>query len=325
MLWDPVAATLGAAKRVLVVPDGAMLGVSFAALPLDDGAFLVERAAPMHLLDDERNLAQAPVRGGQGLLAVGGPDFDLGLATPDAAVAMLRGGPCGALGRAHFAALPETTREAQAVATLWRDATRDEATVLTAAAATEAAFKRAARGKRLLHLATHGIATDTCGAGLAATRAIALSKADAPVGSALSVYGLALAGANARASAHDADDGVLTAEELATLDLAGTEWAVLSSCDSGRGAMVDGEGLLGLRRALRLAGVGTSVISLWPIDDASTREWMEALYRTRFAGRASTADAVWQAHRHVLAARRGRGAPVAPFYWAPFVASGDWR
>jgi hypothetical protein len=61
---------------------------------------------------------------------------------------------------------------------------------------------------------------------------------------------LALAAANQRqATGLDEEDGILTAEEIAALDLSGVEWAVLSACDTGIGEVKAGEGVLGLRRA----------------------------------------------------------------------------
>jgi CHAT domain-containing protein len=259
---------------------------------------------------------------------MGGADFDLG-ATPGAATsADLRGGPCRALGRAEFAPLPHSGDEADAVVALWKRTHGIGAELFTGAAATEATFKRNAPGHRVLHLATHGITSDTCAPVPEGTRAISgelLVQGDAEKTSPLSLYGLAFAGANARAGALGSDDGVLTAEEMATIDLRASEWVVLSSCDSGRGDLADGEGLLGLRRAVRMAGAGTSIMSLWPVEDAATRAWMEALYEARFVDRQDTADSVWRAHRRVLAQRREAGDDLSPFYWGAFVASGDWR
>ena len=68
----------------------------------------------------------------------------------------------------------------------------------------------------------------------------------------LLLSGLAFAGANQRESAepHE-DDGILTAEEIASLDLSSVEWAVLSACDTGVGEVRAGEGVFGLRRAFQ--------------------------------------------------------------------------
>ena len=135
-----------------------------------------------------------------------------------------------------------------------------------------------------------------------------------------------LAGANRRAQARaDEDDGILTAEEVASLDLHGVEWAVLSACDTGVGEIKAGEGVFGLRRAFQVAGARTVVMSLWSVEDQSTRAWMRALYEGRFERHLSTADAVHQASLTVLRDRRAKGQSTHPFFWAAFVAAGDWR
>ena len=66
-------------------------------------------------------------------------------------------------------------------------------------------------------------------------------------------------------------------------------------------------------------------MSLWSVEDQATRTWMRALYTERFQKGASTADAVHNAGLQVLQARRARGQSAHPFYWAAFVAAGDWR
>jgi CHAT domain-containing protein len=109
------------------------------------------------------------------------------------------------------------------------------------------------------------------------------------------------------------------------LNLEGTEWVVLSACDTGTGQIKAGEGVFGLRRAFQIAGVRTVIMSLWSVEDQSTRTWMRALYIERFQKGASTADAVRNASVQVLQARRARSESTHPFYWAAFVAAGDWR
>ena len=128
--------------------------------------------------------------------------------------------------------------------------------------------------------------------------------------------GLALAGANRRSA-----DGILTAEEVATLDLTGTELVVLSGCDTGVGVAQTGEGVLGLRRAFRIAGARTLVTSLWPVGDEDTRQWMLAMYGARSGG-VSTAQAAREASLKQLRARRGAGQSTHPVYWGGFIAVG---
>jgi CHAT domain-containing protein len=65
-------------------------------------------------------------------------------------------------------------------------------------------------------------------------------------------------------------------------------------------------------------------MSLWKVDDASTREWMSYLYEARLRGM-STAEAVQSAGLTLLKRRRSRGKSTHPFYWGAFVAAGDWR
>jgi CHAT domain-containing protein len=138
--------------------------------------------------------------------------------------------------------------------------------------------------------------------------------------------GLALAGANQCASAPaGAEDGILTAEEIAALDLTGVESTVLSACDTGVGEVRTGEGVFGLRRAFLIAGVETIVMSLWQVEDKAARRWMRALYENRLQGQGDTASAVRTASLAVLNERRSRGACTHPFFWAMFVATGSWR
>jgi CHAT domain-containing protein len=109
----------------------------------------------------------------------------------------------------------------------------------------------------------------------------------------LLMSGLALAGANLREQARPGqDDGILTGEEIASLDFTGTEWVVLSACDTGAGKVQNGEGILGLRRAFETAG-----------------------RRSRCVG----------ADRAILEARRKAGRSTRPFFWGGFVATGSWR
>ena len=82
---------------------------------------------------------------------------------------------------------------------------------------------------------------------------------------------------------------------------------------------------MGLRRAFQVAGAGTLIMSLWSVEDEATRAWMKALYEARLERRLDTAAAVRDASLTVLRRRRDTGKSTHPFYWAAFVAAGDWR
>ena len=89
--------------------------------------------------------------------------------------------------------------------------------------------------------------------------------------------------------------------------------------------MRPGEGILGLRRAFQVAGARTVVMSLWDVEDRAARDWMRALYEGRLQRQLSSAESVRAASLSLLRQRRTRGESTEPFYWAAFVAVGDWR
>jgi CHAT domain-containing protein len=342
-VWDPVSVHLDGVDRVFVVPDGAINLLPLAALPVDASRYLLDLGPTIYYLSAERDLVALPnerAAAAKGLLALGGPAYGppqtprVAATTPD--IPVRRPPTCGTFEAMEFHPLPAARREAEDVATMWRNRERD-ADVLTGAGATEAAFKRDAPGKRYLHLATHGFFLgNDCddavytGRGPDGLRGIGGRKGtkrqrilpDNP----LLLSGLALAGANQRRPTRaNPEDGILTAEEVASMDLDGVEWAVLSACDTGVGEIKAGEGVFGLRRAFRVAGARTIIMSLWAVEDRAARAWMRPLYEGRLRDRLSTAEAVRHASQAVLAERRAKGLSTHPFYWGGFVAAGDWR
>jgi tetratricopeptide (TPR) repeat protein len=340
-IWDPVARTLNGATRVLVVPDGTINLVSFATLPVGEDRFVVQDGPLVHYLSAERDAVppSVAVASGRGLLALGGPAYDLditGLVEPGtgglAPASPTRSAGCASFDSLIFDPLPGAAVEAGEVVEIWKDRARSaDAPVepvvhLTGPEATEAALKSAAPGSRVLHLATHGFFLGgDCASGLERSRGLTVvdtERADPGVRlSPLLLSGLALAGASRGASEGSAEeDGILTAEEIASLDLSGVQWAVLSACDTGVGEIQAGEGVFGLRRAFQVAGVQTLVMSLWPVDDSSTRRWMGAFYRTRLIEGRDVAEAMRAASLEVLGEP---GEPSHPYYWGAFVAAGS--
>lgn len=224
----------------------------------------------------------------------------------------------------RFEPLPASEIEVQEVAEIWQSLEPSPpVTTLLRGEAIETSFKRLATGRQVLHLSTHGFYLgDDC----PVHDFPHLRRTAVELESPLLRSGLAFAGANHRQAAlPEEDDGILTAEEVAALDLFGVEWAVLSACESGLGDIQTGEGVFGLRRAFAAAGARTLIMSLWPVDDDVTREWMTRLYQYRFLEGSATIEAVHRTNLHLLAARREAGASTHPFYWAGFVAAGDWR
>ena len=327
-VWDPLVPYLSTATRVFIVPDGALHLVSFAALPTAPSRYLVETGPVIHYLSTERDLIVEgdPGSHANGLLAIGNPAFDESDVSPRVEP-VFRGSrsACIDFQSMQFGQLPASATEVNAVVTLW-NRTKRKTVRLIGTAATEGAFKAQAAGHGVLHLATHGFFLGGRCVPPSDTATTELGSARIARENPLLLSGLILAGANRRqATPPDQEDGVLTAEEVAALNLTGVEWAVLSGCDTGVGEIRAGEGVFGLRRAFQLAGAKTVIMSLWPVEDQTTRQWMSALYENRFTRNFSSADAVRQASLSVLHLRRTKGVSTHPFYWAAFVAAGDWR
>ena len=324
-VWDPLAPQLRGARTVFVVPDGALHLVNLETLPVGDDRYLIETAPMIHLLSAERDLVRFQEdsrESASGLLAVGAPDFEKASKkrNGDGASLELAGylrsvaAECPEFRSLRFGDLPATRGEVKSIAGAWRNA---PSRTLVGPKASEARFKRLAPKHGIIHIATHGyFVPERC-----ASRRESGSLSPDP----LLYSGLALAGANQR-SAVDAgeEDGILTAAEIASLDLTKVDWAVLSACETGVGDLRTGEGVLGLRRAFEVAGANTLVMSLWKVEDDSTATWMKQLYRER-AGGASTMEAVRRADLHLLRQLRKHGRTPHPFYWGGFVAAGDWR
>jgi CHAT domain-containing protein len=331
-VWDPIDAHVANARQIFVVPDGTLNLVNLVALTDRQGRYFVERDAVIHYLSTERDVVvgTSGSKGQGSLLAVGNPAFDEGGAPSRAQPATMRS-VCEPAGPARFGNLPGSLGEVNEISELWpRSGTG--VTVLSGSTASETAVKKALAGRRVLHFATHGFfINDACPpdgsrSGGVARSSVAARFAEEGRENPLLLSGLAFAGANRRGGARlDEDDGILTAEEVAGLNLNGVEWAVLSACDTGLGEIRAGEGVFGLRRAFQVAGARTVIMSLWPVDDQATRAWMRALYEARFRRGLSTADAVHAASITVLKERREKKQSTLPVYWAAFVAAGDWK
>jgi len=299
-IWDPIAPHVAGVTTAIVSPDAATANVPFAALPLGSGRYLIE---DLNVVYTEPGRAASEVVN-VGSVLVGAVDFG---PTTDA--------ECGV---GSWTALPGTGREIAAIENRLRKGRRAEpVTALTGVAATEIAVKNRLVGKRLIHLATHGyFAGASCGSSME-DELVEVVAGSNP----LLLSGLALAGANATTPL-DRNDNVLTAEEIVTIDLRGTELVVLSACETGLGIIRSGEGVLGLRRAFAVAGAQTLVMSLWGVGDEATAALMDDFYRIhRRRKGASPAVALRAAQLARLASHRAELGEAQPQDWAAFIVS----
>ena len=297
LVWVPLAESLGRARHVLVIPDGTLASVPFGALPLPDGRYLLEETGISYLDRANDLLAHSPK--GDGAVVVGGVDFGA------AADAEAQGPPEAMAPCAHrdWKALPGTASEAEAVAA------RLDAVVLTGSDATEAAVRAALPGKRVAHIATHGFFARSQGC-------VSVLDGSGGVGyDPMLLSGIVLSGANLPADPLAAQDGVLTAAEVASLDLSETELVVLSACKTGLGQGRAGQGVLGLRRGFTAAGAGSLVMTLWTVGDEETATLMDRFYDN--LRRRPPAEALLKAQRSLV--------DEVPWAWAGVVATGAPR
>jgi CHAT domain-containing protein len=118
----------------------------------------------------------------------------------------------------------------------------------------------------------------------------------------------------------DGDDGILTAQEISQLDLRGVDFVVLSACETGIGDIMQGEGVFGLQRGFKKAGVKTILMSLWKVSDAATEMLMTEFYTNLCNGKTKH-EPLRLAQRKVreYTDRDGNYLFKDPFYWAGFV------
>ncbi len=251
-------------RLVIIVPHGPLALVPFAALP--DG-----RGTPWLAL---HTLVFAPAVSVFRYTVAKGASHDVGRN------ALVVADPVPPRG-AGLPPLPGARREAFRVAARLGEPTL----VLTGAEATEAAVKRVASDRAVLHFATHGLISE-----------------DQPLASSL------LLGEG------DGEDGYLRVDEIVSLDLH-ADLVVLSGCRTGLGKL-SGDGILGFTRAFLYAGTPSIVVSLWDVSDRATADMMDHFYRALQKG-LSKARALREA---LLDARRRFSSPSV---WAAFVLVGE--
>lgn len=278
-LFGPVRAPLAASRRLVVVPDGPLWELPFQAL----------KCGPSRYLLEERSIVYAPsftaLREMSARRAPASRETVLAVGDPSfgepqrqRVASLLRDGALGPL--------PGAADEVRAIERLYAPGS----SVYVGAQASETRVKSEAGRHRVLHFAAHGVLNDA-----------------SPLYSQLVL---------ARPAADERDDGLLEAWEIMEMKLP-ADLAVLSACESGRGRVSQGEGLVGLSWAFSVAGCPTTVVSQWKVDSRSTSRLMRRFHRDLAQGRA-TADALREAALSVKADPRY----AHPFYWAGFVVVG---
>ena len=294
------------ATRVIVIPDGPLHLLPFAALPDPAQGFaapMLERATISYSPSAAifADLSRRKRSDSTGIMVLADPVFDasdprvqeiVAEAKPNFAASldpMLERGSIS-VERGAFPRLPGTLLESAAIAELAGEEAVHVATGHDAT--TDAVLSGQLAGYRVLHFATHGIV-----------------DAEEP-----SLSGLVLSGVSAEGEARSR---FLRAQDVATLDL-NADLVVLSGCDTGIGRLVRGEGVDGLTRAFFGAGAVQVVSSLWQVPDRATAALMREFYVGFLDQGLAPAEALRQAQLTI----RSNGRWQQPYYWASFIAHG---
>ena len=217
--------------------------------------------------------------------------------------------------RGRWGLLPSTKNEIDNIRNLLSQ-NNISVTTLEEAAANEESFKQlSGASPDIIHLATHGFVIDTQQKA-ERNKFVASTTVYSPKESYMMWAGLLMAGANNVWQGHfsltDVEDGVLTADEISRLDLSNTKIAVLSACETARGKIDPVDGVYGLQRALKMAGVQTIVMSLWKVQDDATSMLMTQFYTYLTSG-VERHQALWKAMMDVREQYPG------PYFWAGFI------
>ncbi len=291
LLLEPFEPLLEACQRILVVPDGPLHFLPFAALAQGD-RYLVERK-PVHTavsLTVYAELKRSPQAKERSTVVAFGDAHYPGTMTGTGTREESQPEDITERGRS-FSALPFSRMEVAGITSLF-----PQSLAYVGSEATEESAKSIRGPLRYLHFATHGVLDSR----FPLNSALVLSIPEQPK--------------------EGEDNGFLQAWEIFEDVQWEADLVVLSACQTGLGEELAGEGLMGLTRALQYAGARSVLASLWSVDDRRTAELMRVFY-THLKRGAPKDEALRAAQ---LAMIRSRTATL-PFYWAAFSLNGDWR
>ena len=319
LLWEPLKENVSEGATIYYVPSQLLFQVSLESLPLPDGSLLgshyhfVRLSSARELVKMKSNAIgckddTAVLYGGlqydveTTAMAEESKKYDL------SNLLAIRGEI--ARGDSIFHDLQGTKEEILKIENILKD-NKWQVTPYMGKNGTEESFlDMNGKSPRLLHLATHGFYYTPNKA----------ENVDYLKGytDAMSLSGLVMSGGNAAWLGKQLPKGVLggilTANDIARLDLSNTDMVVLSACQTGQGKATS-EGLYGLQRAFKKAGVGTIVMSLWSVSDKTTSEFMIAFYECLV-----NPHNAWNKRKAFEEAKQIiRKKHPDPYYWAAFV------
>lgn len=316
LIWNPIEASIAKGSTVYYIPSGVMHGIALEALPLSDGTTLGQHYDFVRLTSAREIVnAHHSSKINRTATLYGGLQYSLDPQKMEEESKAYEKSDLAGLVRSEYGVsgfkdLRNTKDEVKKIEKTLVDNGFSVKAYLGSKGNAESFVALDGKSPSIVHIATHGFyyTPDE-----AKDKDFLRGYTDA-----MSLSGLVFAGGNAawlgKKNVDGVLGGVLTAKDIANLDFKGTDLLVLSACKTGQGK-VTAEGVFGLQRAFKKAGVGTIIMSLWNVDDKVTSEFMIAFYEqlTDKANNWNKRKAFEQTKEII------RKKHPDPYYWAAFV------
>jgi CHAT domain-containing protein/Tfp pilus assembly protein PilF len=312
LIWKPLEPHLEGIEKVYVSPIGLLHKISFMALAKGQNVFLCDNY-DVEMMSSTGNLAlaEAPeINSDSRYTLFGGIEYNSDSTTSEI-----------------WSYLDGSFNETEKIERTLSKANRN-VSYYNLGQATEKQLKETASESNILHIATHGffyedpdVVFEASVDDIESTDDLVFRGGTSGMGvntfvrsrNPLMRSGLVFAGANDvwNRTSIEGEDGVLTAAEVATIDMRNTELVVLSACETGLGDIKGSEGVYGLQRSFKMAGVNYIIMSLWQVPDKETAEFMTTFYKKLIES-----DDIKKAFKETQLEMRKK---YDPYYWAAFV------
>ncbi|MCI1265473.1 MAG: tetratricopeptide repeat protein [Saprospiraceae bacterium] len=330
ILWKPLEKELAGIKTIYFSPSGLLLRINLDAIPISETETLADKYQLIELNSTRQLVIPTQIKNGNNdAILYGGIQFEQdsiisnneplvasrsrGLLSFNYVDSTLRGGT--------WNYLAGTEREVNTIEKMMLTS-GIQTKLKKGYEASEDSFKNIGANNnpspRILHIATHGYFFVDPKEG---HQSSVISRQEEPVFK-ISEHpmlrsGLIMAGGNAawqgKQTLEGREDGILTAYEISQMNLSNTELIVLSACETGLGDIQGNEGVYGLQRAFKIAGVKYLIMSLWQVPDKQTSLLMTTFYKKWLEDKMTIPDAFHAAQKQL----RDNG--LDPYNWAGFV------
>ncbi len=326
LIWEPLEPFLKGVKKISYSPAGKLYSVAFHALPVDSTTILMDKyqlqqytSTRQISLRTESNSAVKPgsiVLFGDAMFTMDSlqivkqrkNNISSDINAASSYITKTRGNENGV-----WINLPGTAEEIKKIGQLFEQNKISTQSFMQQSASEDNFKNLTGKAPSIIHIATHGFFLPELGKkknqGPGQGNTYSLS-ADPLLRS-----GLVLAGGNyawsGKIPVDGVEDGIATAYEISQLNLSSTELLVLSACETALGDIKGSEGVFGLQRGFKMAGVKKMIVSLWQVPDKETAELMTAFYTYWMNGK-NINESFYQAQADMRK-------KYSPYYWAAFV------